>query len=259
MNQNTLRRIHYIYGIVLSCLIVILGICFIVSCISIYMSGERPFTRESVGAQLKALLVPIILCVLGIIGGIVLSFFPVDEEKTKGAIDKAVLVKKLGARCDFENAPIDLVNEIKREKKLRLITVISCIFLNVIATVVALVYLLNTSNFPAEDLNMEIARSMIFVLPCTVIGLGAIFATVLITGSSISRELEITKKVLRVSKKAGASDEIPVTESTEALNIARIAIVVLAVAFIIIGIFNGGMADVLGKAIRICTECIGLG
>ena len=28
---------------------------------------------------------------------------------------------------------------------------------------------------------------------------------------------------------------------------------------ILLGILNGGMADVLGKAIRICTECIGLG
>jgi hypothetical protein len=29
--------------------------------------------------------------------------------------------------------------------------------------------------------------------------------------------------------------------------------------FIVLGIVNGGMADVLNKAIKICTECIGLG
>ena len=29
--------------------------------------------------------------------------------------------------------------------------------------------------------------------------------------------------------------------------------------FIVIGMFNGGMDDVLYKAINICTECIGLG
>jgi hypothetical protein len=41
--------------------------------------------------------------------------------------------------------------------------------------------------------------------------------------------------------------------------LVRVIIFAVAVTFIILGIFNGGMADVLGKAVRICTECIGLG
>lgn len=40
---------------------------------------------------------------------------------------------------------------------------------------------------------------------------------------------------------------------------ARIAVGVIAVTFILVGIFNGGANDVLIKAINICTECIGLG
>ena len=40
---------------------------------------------------------------------------------------------------------------------------------------------------------------------------------------------------------------------------AKIMLVVFAIVYIIIGVLNGGMADVLGKAINICTECIGLG
>jgi hypothetical protein len=43
------------------------------------------------------------------------------------------------------------------------------------------------------------------------------------------------------------------------LLIAKIGISICAVALVILGVFNGGMADVLGKAIKICTECIGLG
>ncbi|MBO5909804.1 MAG: thioredoxin [Clostridia bacterium] len=39
----------------------------------------------------------------------------------------------------------------------------------------------------------------------------------------------------------------------------RIAFVGCAVGFIIAGVINGGMTDVLNKAIKICTECIGLG
>ncbi|MCD8021743.1 MAG: procyclic acidic repetitive family protein [Lachnospiraceae bacterium] len=43
------------------------------------------------------------------------------------------------------------------------------------------------------------------------------------------------------------------------LTISRLAIAVVAVIFLVIGVNNGGMRDVLVKAINICTECIGLG
>ena len=39
----------------------------------------------------------------------------------------------------------------------------------------------------------------------------------------------------------------------------RIALVALAVVFIITGIAGGGMDDVFEKAVNICTQCIGLG
>ncbi|MBQ6048114.1 MAG: thioredoxin [Oscillospiraceae bacterium] len=43
------------------------------------------------------------------------------------------------------------------------------------------------------------------------------------------------------------------------LKAVRICLLVLAITLIIHGIFNGSMRDVLFKAVRICTECIGLG
>ncbi|MBO5543238.1 MAG: thioredoxin [Oscillospiraceae bacterium] len=39
----------------------------------------------------------------------------------------------------------------------------------------------------------------------------------------------------------------------------RIVLLVCAVILIIAGVFNGSARDVLGKAIKICTECVGLG
>ncbi|MBR3964693.1 MAG: thioredoxin [Clostridia bacterium] len=39
----------------------------------------------------------------------------------------------------------------------------------------------------------------------------------------------------------------------------RAAVLVIAAVFIVVGALNGGLADVLAKAIAICTECIGLG
>ncbi len=48
-------------------------------------------------------------------------------------------------------------------------------------------------------------------------------------------------------------------EQGKRINIIKIAIFILAIVFIVIGIFNGSMDDVFIKASRICRECIGIG
>ena len=40
---------------------------------------------------------------------------------------------------------------------------------------------------------------------------------------------------------------------------ARIAILIIAFAFIVAGLMLGGFFDVLSKAVMICMECIGIG
>ena len=48
MTKDTLLRLHRIYSIVLSVVIVIAGLCLIAGCINIYNLGDKPFTREIV-------------------------------------------------------------------------------------------------------------------------------------------------------------------------------------------------------------------
>ena len=48
-------------------------------------------------------------------------------------------------------------------------------------------------------------------------------------------------------------------EGTRAVSVTRAAVLALAVAFIVMGILNGGLEDVLTKANAICMECVGLG
>ena len=48
-------------------------------------------------------------------------------------------------------------------------------------------------------------------------------------------------------------------EKAKRLRAVKIAVLVAAVIFVIAGIFNGSMEDMLIKAINICTECVGLG
>ena len=39
----------------------------------------------------------------------------------------------------------------------------------------------------------------------------------------------------------------------------RMVLLAAAVVLIVVGIFNGSARDVFGKAVKICTECVGLG
>lgn len=43
------------------------------------------------------------------------------------------------------------------------------------------------------------------------------------------------------------------------LRAAKLAVLAVALLFVIAGILNGSMEDMLIKAINICTECVGLG
>ena len=39
----------------------------------------------------------------------------------------------------------------------------------------------------------------------------------------------------------------------------RTVLLLVAVALLVLGVFNGSARDVFGKAVKICTECVGLG
>ena len=39
----------------------------------------------------------------------------------------------------------------------------------------------------------------------------------------------------------------------------RIVLLITAIVLIVAGVFNGSARDVFGKAVKICTECVGLG
>ena len=147
MTKETKMRILRIYSILLGVSIVIAGICLMAGCISIYNSGDQPYSREIVALTFSKIAIPVLLCLAMIILGFVLNFLlaPVDEIKEKKTV-------------------------------------------------------------------------------------------------SISKEV--------------SSEEIA---EAKRIRIARCAVLVVSVFFLIYGLATGGIADVLAKAINICTGCIGLG
>ena len=75
MNELTTKRIHRIYSILLSIIIIIAGICLIISCIDIYNSGKQPFSREAVANAFSKINIPIYLCIFMSFLGFILDLF----------------------------------------------------------------------------------------------------------------------------------------------------------------------------------------
>jgi len=122
-----------------------------------------------------------------------------------------------------------------------------------------LLYMVNGRHFQNGDLE-EMFRSLCsHVFPWVVLGLGCLVAATLLQGRSIQREYDAIMARIREEKAAGIKAEPKEKTPAPELGKLRWLLLALAVVFIIAGIFNGSMTAVVNKAIRICTECVGLG
>lgn len=265
MSQKTKERIRLIYGIALSVMIVAVGVCFALSCLSIYQSGSAPFTRESIATHWGYIAIPVYICLAGVVGGFVLSLaLPVAEGKIKPRRETSVTLRRLSAKLDLAACSEDVARSVGRERGFRRGATITVGILSALTMVPAVVWCVNPAHFSVENLNGDIKTAAAFVIPCAVVALGMWMVAVLLCSSSVARETAVVKAALASCKGTFAPAEggggRPTWISSPAfLWTVRGVIAVVGIVFVVMGILNGGMADVLGKAIRICTECIGLG
>ena len=91
-------------------------------------------------------------------------------------------------------------------------------------------------------------------------GYGLLVAAALLAevcaGPSGARERAVCKGAAKSARKPHRAKP---AERAFPLGTVRMVIFVVAAAFIVLGVMNGGLYDVLVKAVNICTECIGLG
>ena len=74
MKMETKKRIHIIYSIVLSAVIVICGLLLMAACLQIYLSGgEQTYTPEKVAAAFRPIAVPVYIGLGLIVGSILLQ------------------------------------------------------------------------------------------------------------------------------------------------------------------------------------------
>lgn len=265
MSQETRKTIYLIYGVALTLLILVVGVMLVASCIRIYESGDAPFTRASIAAALKPLGIPAFLLLDLLLAGVLLSIvLPLDAERVRPIRENAAVLARLQKRTGEISD--------RREHKKRTVIRISAAALTLLLYVYPTVYLLTPSHFTLEGLTEDVRRAALTVLIATALALVVVTVASLLVSASLKREIEETKALLAMQEQspvARVGDEAPhrtgklraflTAHEKKICLCVRVAVLTVAVLFIVLGVLNGGAKDVLAKAARICTECIGLG
>lgn len=256
MTKESTMRFHRIYNILFSIVIIIAGICLIIGVLTIYNSGDQPFSRESVAATFSTIAFPVYLTlVMAVISFIWEIISPSDKEKTPKAKDYPALLANLYEKKDFSSGEPAIQEEIHTLwKNRKMHTIIRTIVL-VVCSAVFLFYALNSANFHQSEINGSMIQAMKVLVPCFLIAFAYALFVAIHNEKSMEKEMELVKKLPSVSD---ATENEIITEEKR-LSPYRNAILVVAIILVVYGFLNGGTIDVLAKAINICTECIGLG
>ena len=266
MSQKTAKNIRLIYGVVLSLLLVVTGVLLMVSCVSVYNIGQRPFTVENISAAFAKIQIPVYITIGAVLIGIVLKIaLPGEKIKVKAIIEKRSILSRLEKKLVGRETDEGYAKRTRKEKLVRIIARIINFIICARLLSIALIYTLNFENYTA-DYNASVIAACVWVLSCSLVAIGTSTALLYIESASYSRQIEAVKEAIKSAKPAEKSEPVENVDASAKEKISgrialavRLTILAVAIVFIVLGVFNGGMADVLGKAIRICTECIGLG
>ena len=293
------QRARSIYGVVFGLFTLFVGFLLIKQVWSIYFSADsKPFSTESISAHFKHIQVFIWVWLVGLFIGAVWGIFVPDAKKKSGYVDYSAQGKKLKARLP-DGGRYLLRKQNTRVFRMIIWGFCAVIFLigaAVCAYYLGDTYqpemqsaFFAESNGAAERL-LKILPWLTTVL-FVFVGAAVLDTFILASENSIlktyiAREAKWKKKgnftvvqdgllargdleeyericaevsVRRAKEKASKKDAKREKRENIAVWIARGVLACVAVTFIIIGIYNGGMTDIFEKARNICTQCIGLG
>ena len=253
------KTLHLIYGIVLSFALIVAGLLLIAACIQIYRSGgEQIYTPEKVAVAFAPIALPIYLTLALVVGGFALNIaLPLEKKRAPMEKQYTLMLQKAYEKADMTQCDPELQKALSRQQKLRRTHWLITLILLVLGMGIALAYGLDAKHYH-EELAMA-TDSVIgltwYLLPCTAIPFGYGIFCALFSRSSIRKELDLAKQLPKAETPAAPADKKP--ESN--LLYIRLAILVVALGCLLGGFVAGGTADVLAKAVAICTECVGLG
>ena len=258
MSNKSIGTIHRIYGIVLSISILCAALCLMGACLGIYDSGSGEFSREAVAAAFSPIALPVYLCLVLVLLGFPLNWFlPRETGKLKAGKNLSIPLQRLHAKTDLTACPAALQQAVAHQQKSRRFHRTIALALLALTGIVFMAYVLTGDRFLLPDITTSMKQAMLVLIPC----LAATFAYSIFAHyhgeKSMAKEIELLKQAAKVA--SAQAEPKAVVETKMNMDTLRAAIVLVAVAVLLFGYFTGGTADVLTKAINICTECVGLG
>ena len=240
---------------VLAAAVLLFAALVIGQCASIYRAGTSAgnltdagvrihdiYSREIVAERFGRIAWSFWLLIVSLIAALILHRPEREALTAPVGYQLAMRLKRVG------KTPTMRAEEVKRGIVTALMG-LGCLF----CAALTLRLLLEKGRFDSTDLEVVVPRLVRDALPWTALAIAFLMAGAQLRHVSLKKEIEL-------SKDAPKRDAEPVKPAKSAVrNIARAVLLAAAAALIVAGICNGGMFDVLVKAINICTECIGLG
>lgn len=256
MKQETLRRIRLICSVLLSLSALVAGVCLIIACYGIYAAGgEQPFTYGTVGQAFAPIAIPVYLCIALAAVSIALHIlFPEADKEPPLRNQPGMTLRRLKKRRVLTADAPEIQAAVRKEQTLRRNLYILCAVVFAICAGIFLAYALNGEHFHQTQINQSMIRAMYVLLPCLGVSLAVGLPVCYRCRASMVAEGELWKQCPKRQQ--------PCPEKTapeRLVAVMKAGAVVLAAALLIYGFLSGGTADVLTKAVNICTECVGLG
>ena len=249
-------KMRRIFAVLLSISLVLAGICLIAACYTIYRSGDSPYSREAVADAFSFIAVPVFFCLaLMILGILAKPFLPSVQKKLPPEKNLPLILARLQKKADLSVCEESLREQILACRSCRKRNQYIAAGTLALSTLIFLSYALDSAHFTLEDVNGSVISAVLKLLPCMLLPAGIGILAALENKKCMAREITLLRQAPTAPSPAPACEKAPCSN----LPYVRWVILVVAVVFLLYGATTGGTADVLVKAINICTECVGLG
>lgn len=263
-------KLRLAFSILLAILTVLVGVVFIGEIADVYFGASEgvsaPYNVEALRSHLIAPFVCLFLWVGAIIAAyVVFELYPQPNRRAAGSDDRTLsLLLKRTPQHGSSDAFIAAKSGMDSMRATRVLVWSVAAAVCVAGAIYVLIYLLDPSHYHPNALHDDAMNLVRHVISWVAASLIACFAAAGVETYAVKRELDFA----RIAIKTGDRDSLPaprvarpLSKRTKAILLwsVRGAVAVIAVAFIVAGVQNGGAESVLIKAINICTECIGLG
>ena len=275
MQDKAKNVIKLVLSIITAAWSVFTGVLFIIQTWRIFALGAQPFTPENISAKFTEIAIPTFVWLALVLASLVVSLV-LPDGKTKPVaffMSAKSTLNRLQARMpSMENTPTENEKKIISWKVYDCISWCVCAVLGLLCLCVAVAYVVGgfepiaKQGFFAQHVSAELLlRALPWVFGALGTGVFAVYFHAFTQNKRIALMKTVIAEQIKKGNKVQAQAQktkesiFPFTKSVWFLPVVRGVVGALAITLIIVGICNGGMTDVFNKAVRICTQCIGLG